>query len=211
VHISGNGSISISSTAGQTEYETHSSNELVITQGFEQPNLDPLQVEYQVELPLCAQENAEIIISISGCSNVDLPIVVNGLSESDVIGNLDPGIYNIQVGNPGTGCFSEEEILIDYGWLPDCELTIYSVLSPDLDGFNDYWHIENIDLDKYRENSVRIFNRWGQQVWQGVNYDNDLVVWQGNGELNDPLPSGTYYYLLQIEGSDWNGFIELIR
>lgn len=53
-------------------------------------------------------------------------------------------------------------------------------------------------LDQYPDNSITIFNRWGQQVYHAKPYNND---WKGtyNGK---PLPEGTYYYILNLRGED---------
>ena len=75
--------------------------------------------------------------------------------------------------------------------------------SPDGDGINEYWHIENIDY--YPENVVSIYNRWGDMVFQVENYDNALNVFSGTANRRtkvgaDQLPSGTYFFNIQIEG-----------
>ncbi|WP_291868715.1 BspA family leucine-rich repeat surface protein [Maribacter sp.] len=75
--------------------------------------------------------------------------------------------------------------------------------SPDGDGINDYWHIENIQY--YPENIVTIYNRWGDTVFRIENYDNGSSVFQGDANLKTKmgagrLPSGTYFFNIQIEG-----------
>lgn len=75
--------------------------------------------------------------------------------------------------------------------------------SPDGDGINEYWHIENIEY--YPENMVTIYNRWGDAVFQVENYDNGSEVFRGDANLKTKmgagrLPSGTYFFHIQIEG-----------
>ncbi|QLG45755.1 BspA family leucine-rich repeat surface protein [Costertonia aggregata] len=75
--------------------------------------------------------------------------------------------------------------------------------SPDGDGINEYWHIENIQY--YPENVVTIYNRWGDAVFSIENYDNDSQVFQGDANLKTKmgagrLPEGTYFFNIQIEG-----------
>lgn len=75
--------------------------------------------------------------------------------------------------------------------------------SPDGDGINEYWHIENIEY--YPENVVIIYNRWGDAVFRIENYDNGSKVFRGDANLKTKmgagrLPSGTYFFEIQIEG-----------
>ena len=75
--------------------------------------------------------------------------------------------------------------------------------SPDGDGINEYWHIENIEY--YPENIVTIYNRWGDAVFTIDNYDNGGSVFRGDANLKTKmgagqLPTGTYFFHIQIEG-----------
>ncbi len=74
--------------------------------------------------------------------------------------------------------------------------------SPDGDGINDYWHIDNIEY--YPENVVMIYNRWGDAVFEIKNYDNNSAVFRGEANLKTKmgagqLPEGTYFFHIQIE------------
>jgi len=86
-------------------------------------------------------------------------------------------------------------------------LTFFNAFSPDGDGKNDTWNITNIDL--YPENILKIFNRWGDEVYQARGYSNSNA-WNG-GSLNP----GTYYYILQVtingEQKTYKGFITMIK
>ncbi|WP_289037170.1 gliding motility-associated C-terminal domain-containing protein [uncultured Zobellia sp.] len=75
--------------------------------------------------------------------------------------------------------------------------------SPDGDGINEYWYIDNIEY--YPENLVMIYNRWGDAVFQINNYDNNSNVFRGEANLKTKmgagkLPAGTYFFHIQIEG-----------
>lgn len=88
------------------------------------------------------------------------------------------------------------------------ELVIQEGLSPNMDGINDYWRVSNIDLTN--ENEVMILNRWGNVVWKTTNYQND---WTGVNQNGEPLPEGTYFYVIRIpeEGKVYKGFIMIQR
>lgn len=81
------------------------------------------------------------------------------------------------------------------------DVVIYNGVTPDGDGMNDYLIIDNIWL--YPQNTVRIYNRWGREVFYTENYDSNGNVFngiaQGKGVVNqgEQLPTGTYYYIVE--------------
>ncbi|QCW98663.1 BspA family leucine-rich repeat surface protein [Aggregatimonas sangjinii] len=73
--------------------------------------------------------------------------------------------------------------------------------SPDGDGINEYWHIDNIEY--YPENTVTIFNRWGDIVFEVQGYDNASNVFTGEANRMtkmgaNTLPAGTYFFNIQV-------------
>jgi len=70
-----------------------------------------------------------------------------------------------------------------------CGITIPNVFTPNGDGANDLFVIEGIERIA---NSVRIYNRWGNLVFEANNYRN---TWDG-GDVSD----GTYYYEVIAQG-----------
>ena len=91
------------------------------------------------------------------------------------------------------GCSNTAKLII---YVVDNYLfTVSNVLTPNGDGMNDVWNIWNIE--NYPDNSVTIFNRYGQEVFSESPYKND---WDGKygGQL---LPDGTYYYVLKFADS----------
>jgi gliding motility-associated-like protein len=77
------------------------------------------------------------------------------------------------------------------------ELNISQVITPNGDGNNDTWKIYNIE--NHPGTIIRVFNRWGKEVFYSRNYKND---WNGHYKDNDAsLPSsGSYYYQIDLEG-----------
>lgn len=97
--------------------------------------------------------------------------------------------------------------------IKDCTtIEVPDAFSPNGDGTNDDFVIPNIEY--YPENAFKVFNRWGDQVYEAAPYIND---WDGRSEsgLNtgEGLPESTYYYILDLgDGSEvLNGFIYLRR
>ena len=86
--------------------------------------------------------------------------------------------------------------------------TIFTGMSPNGDGVNDVFQIEGIE--DFPNNSVQIFNRWGNSVYEMEGYKNEWDgTWGRRGEL---LPDGTYFFLFDTgEGMMQSGFLEIRR
>ena len=75
-------------------------------------------------------------------------------------------------------------------------------LSPNNDGLNDIFYIECIE--EFPDNNIKIYNRYGLQIYERNNYQND---WDGKPNMGIPstsktLPVGTYYYILDLNTGD---------
>jgi gliding motility-associated-like protein len=102
----------------------------------------------------------------------------------------------IGTGKPGgPGCRTLASLKV-FNTLP---LKAPNAFTPNGDGLNDTWKL--VGILKYAKVSVRVFNRWGAQVFQDL--EGYKVPWDGtyNGSV---LPAGTYYYLLELSGSPDN-------
>jgi gliding motility-associated-like protein len=101
-------------------------------------------------------------------------------------------------------------VVVDPACTSEEVLTVYSGLTPNNDGFNDIWIIDG--ADSLPDMTVHIYNRWGYQVWKRTDYNNNTVVFRGDDDAGNPLPSGTYYYvILQDSFEPMRGWIELTR
>jgi len=79
-------------------------------------------------------------------------------------------------------------------------LQIPNVITPNNDGKNDAFLIENLP----EQSTLTIFNRWGNIVYSSLNYQNN---WKADGVI-----AGTYYYLLKLpSGEVKKGFLEVIK
>ena len=72
---------------------------------------------------------------------------------------------------------------------PDC--FVPDVITPNSDGLNDALIIPCADTNP---TAIKIFNRWGDLVYESTNYNND---WAGTHNGNN-LPPGPYYYILEV-------------
>ena len=88
----------------------------------------------------------------------------------------------------------------------DGDFEVFNGMSPGDDGINDYFKIAGIE--KYPNNTVKIFNRWGVLVYETKGYGLGDRLFMGISEgrititKNQKLPAGTYFYVIQFEGED---------
>ena len=100
----------------------------------------------------------------------------------------------------------EATAIIKIGEGTDCFAS--HLLTPNNDGLNDTFIIPC--LGNYEGSSFTVFNRWGDEVYHSDNYQND---WYGTYQ-DAPLPTGTYYYILNINDSSksiLNGYLFIQR
>ena len=103
------------------------------------------------------------------------------------------------------GCVSSNVITIQVA--DDYQIKPINILTPDGDGKNDKFIIENIDY--YPNNTLRVFDRSGRIVYTKRGYANE---WDGtyNGS---PLATDTYYYVIDFGTNitQFKGHITIIR
>ncbi|MCA1761381.1 MAG: gliding motility-associated C-terminal domain-containing protein [Flavobacteriales bacterium] len=88
------------------------------------------------------------------------------------------------------GCVGLDTVLVEV--LPEVQIT--SGFTPNGDGVNDLWIIDNMEL--FPNNVVHIFNRWGTSMYKAKSY-NMSNAWDGTYE-GEPVPVGTYYYAIEL-------------
>ena len=110
--------------------------------------------------------------------------------DSSAITGLRSGKYNITVVD-ANGCAVEFEDVTVPRSTADC-IRIPNVFTPNGDGINDEWIIDNIE--QFPEAHIYVFNRWGQLLYHGRGADEP---W--NGEFKDHfVPAGVYLYVIDL-------------
>lgn len=85
------------------------------------------------------------------------------------------------------------------------DIIVFNAVSPNGDGINDTFHIKGID--KYPDNRVEIYNRWGVKVFEADAYNESDNMFRGYSEGRSTvkkgigLPIGTYFYILKYNTS----------
>ncbi|MGB0888222.1 MAG: gliding motility-associated C-terminal domain-containing protein, partial [Vicingaceae bacterium] len=100
-------------------------------------------------------------------------------------------IYTVVVDS--NGCEVSDTVSITL----DDEFFIPDGFSPNGDGVNDVFEI--VGLAKYPNAQITIINRWGSKVFEANPYLGD---WNGTNQFGvsfgDKLPTGTYFYILNL-------------
>ncbi|WP_420398899.1 gliding motility-associated C-terminal domain-containing protein [Flagellimonas sp.] len=88
-------------------------------------------------------------------------------------------------------------------------------LSPNGDGINEFLVLDN--MSESPNNSLRIFNRFGQKVYEKINYVDEFIGESNTGNFylsqDIGLPEGVYFYLVTLDdlGLEYQGFLFLDR
>jgi len=98
-------------------------------------------------------------------------------------------------GTDANGCMDVDTITITV--VMDYNVTISNLMTPNDDGYNDRWVIQNIE--NYPDTKVIVVNREGQEVFSSDDYDNN---WDGTTKTGGRLPDGTYYYVIQFANDE---------
>ncbi len=118
-----------------------------------------------------------------------------------------PGLYSLRV--KMDGCTASDTINVEKG----CYINIPNAFTPNGDGENDNF----IPLELLSRNIVsyrlRIFSRWGQMIYDGL--ESDHKGWDGNFN-GVPQPMGAYVYVLNVKFKNdvkeyYQGNVTLIR
>ncbi len=120
-------------------------------------------------------------------------------TDSDCSGPECEGLQNGEywiVVTDQKGCDEVVNVTLDGTDIP-C-LSQRNIITPDLDTNREFL-IACLEDTDYQNNSIEIYNRWGQLVFQTENYDN---TWTATSRSDDPLPEGGYFYVLIINMAD---------
>ncbi|MEM7487299.1 MAG: gliding motility-associated C-terminal domain-containing protein [Bacteroidota bacterium] len=135
---------------------------------------------------------------------------------------LDDGVFDVS----DDDSYQENEITIT-NVSAFCEFDgnntgfrIYNGITPNGDGFNDYFRI--VGIENYPNNNVKIFNRWGVEIYNSDNYGQGNNLFRGVSEgratidKSRELPSGTYFYVLTFTGENpgsdkYSGYLYINR
>uniref|UniRef100_UPI00260A4D83 gliding motility-associated C-terminal domain-containing protein n=1 Tax=uncultured Psychroserpens sp. TaxID=255436 RepID=UPI00260A4D83 len=87
------------------------------------------------------------------------------------------------------------------------DVEISKAVTANFDGINEFFTITGVE-DCGFTYELQIFNRWGAKIYENFNYQND---WNGTSSKasigsSDFVPTGTYYYVINIKNSGLKPF-----
>ncbi len=111
-----------------------------------------------------------------------------------LINGLLPGNYNVTV----TDAAGNDTLIVVEIKEIQCEMNPELGFSPNGDGYNDTWFINNAVF--FPQALVLVYDRTGQKVFE----NNGLYSepWDGKNRLNISLPSASYYYIIYPDKKD---------
>jgi len=129
----------------------------------------------------------------------------NGSTENNLyISNS--GDYSLVVTDE-YGCSTSDSISLV---VLDCNLVIGNVFTPNGDLVNESFLSNGEGLKTF---SLKIFDRWGKQVFESNSVSN---FWQGQTTSGTDCDQGTYFYLINVidiknRNGQWQGYVTLFR
>ncbi len=131
-------------------------------------------------------------------TNPELSIYQNGIPNTRYPGLFD---WKISYGSPAANCGRTEVIAypkVIPPVVPPSEIFIPNLVTPNGDGKNDYFSITGLPSNA----GLKIYNRWGQNIFNTSNYDN---LWVDSSD-------GIYYYELDLpDGNTHKGWVNVMR
>ncbi|MDG2498414.1 MAG: gliding motility-associated C-terminal domain-containing protein, partial [Flavobacteriaceae bacterium] len=150
--------------------------------------VSPIPENFQTqEINICGYINvSDLLFDYPDINIYNSPNSIQPLNPSTP---LNVGTYYISQLNQ----FSCESVGIIDVYM-SCFPNIPNGFSPNGDGINDYFNIQNL-YDVYTEHKLKIFNRYGTLIFEGDN----SKKWGGYSESSgDIVPVGTYFYYLVL-------------
>ncbi|MCK5442059.1 MAG: gliding motility-associated C-terminal domain-containing protein, partial [Maribacter sp.] len=91
-------------------------------------------------------------------------------------------------------------------------IEVNQMVTPNGDGKNDFLFIRGVE--NARNNTIKIFNRWGVAVYEGFDYNNQNNVFDGRSKgrstisVQEYLPSGVYFYIFEYQKNSQNNITD---
>lgn len=204
------GNIMLSASTGECVVPTWYNANMILTQGFQQPTANSAlaltsTIVFANSSCVGANDGTATLNVYGGTSPFAFTWSGDPADSLQSVDSLSPGTYTVTVTDAGGLQSAQTFTITENTGL--CGVHVYSGLTPNGDGHNDLWLIDYLEL--FIPNTVHIYNRWGVLVWDGVDYDNVNVVWNGTDANGNELVDGTYYYLIEAGGSALKGWVEL--
>ncbi|MDD3876445.1 MAG: HYR domain-containing protein, partial [Bacteroidales bacterium] len=190
--------------AGQHTVTVYDNSGCINEYNFFIESAEPIQIDLlnYTDANCLGTDDGSLEIEVTGGTSPYSYEWSNNFNTSSIY-NLPAGEYTVSV-TDDNNCLVESNFVIVPGTV-EVELILNNAFSPNSDGINDYWVLENLEL--YPNNELVVLNRWGNEIYTAKPYNND---WNGS-----QLSEGTYFYILKVNmcGEDkvFNNYVTIIR
>ena len=144
-------------------------------------------------------ENNSATIIVGGTGNYEFSLDGINYQESAVFNNLEAALYHVYIKDKnGCGIITDTFYILDYP----------NFFTPNNDGYNDTWQVNNLDKRDLKESKIYIFDRYGKLLKELSPLGNG---WNGifNGNI---LPASDYWFILELtNGKTVKGHFALKR
>ena len=135
-----------------------------------------------------------------GTNGFSAPVNTNGNTLSvywtDSIGTYIIAVYTTRFGCEGDTSY--HEVIIEE--CPYLQIFVPNAFTPNGDNHNETFYVHGADGDEI--NSLIIFNRWGEKIYE----TSSNVPWDGKGS-----PIGVYTYSIRTHNQHYTGKVSLIK
>jgi gliding motility-associated-like protein len=152
---------------------------------------DALTIVSTIKNDACSKGAGHVLLVVSGGTPPYAYQWSNNTTDAGITG-LAAGSYSVTVTDANT-CRKDDVFPITDDTCNTPEVVIHDALTPNGDGVNDTWVIEG--LDKFPDNFIQVFDKWGDLIFEEKNYNN---TWVARGRDGTIVPDGTYFYLLKV-------------
>jgi len=153
---------------------------------------DSLRINFNITQPFCPDmpDGAIVAEVTGGVPGGDYIYKWSDNSAGNTVTDISAGFYSLSVRDLN-GCVVRDSINLEP--VNETCLVVPNAISPNGDLINDEWNIENIDL--YPQAEVKIFNRWGLNIWKSAK--GYPQPWDGR-RSGKALPIDSYHYLINL-------------
>ncbi|NMB52527.1 MAG: T9SS type B sorting domain-containing protein, partial [Bacteroidales bacterium] len=153
---------------------------------------DSIKIEFNITQPLCPDmPDGSIELAVTGgVPGADYNYRWSDNSVNKDLSGIVSGLYSVVVSDMN-GCIARDSVFVEP--IQELCLIIPNAISPNGDLINDYWNIGLKEL--YPEIEVKIFNRWGEEIWRSAKGYPDPWDGRSKGSL---LPIDSYHYIIDL-------------
>ena len=192
-----------------TEYAVIASNECGVDTSTIEVNV--YEVTATAGPNVCVSPGETVQLNASGGVHYywiggDYPLSDYNIANPTVVPE-DSSTYEIMIVDENN-CTTFDEVTVLVASNPLSFIKYINIITPNGDGDNDV--LDFGDIGKYGTNTLKVFNRWGSLVYEKLDYQKGDERFDGNFK-GEPLPAGTYYYVLSFRDETLKQTLTIIR